>query len=61
MMTGREQGATSTVSRSHILQESKMKTQLLTTLVAAGVMAGSMATAFAAQPKKMKMTTENPK
>ena len=38
-----------------------MKTKLLTTLVAAGVMAGSMATAFAAQPKKMKMTTEIPK
>jgi len=38
-----------------------MKTQLLTTLVAAGVMAGSMTTAFAAQPPKMKMTTEIPK
>ena len=37
-----------------------MKTRLLTTLVAAGVMAGSMATAFAAQPPKMKMTTDIP-
>jgi len=37
-----------------------MKTKLLTTLVAAGVMAGSMATAFAAQPPKMKMTSDIP-
>ena len=37
-----------------------MKTKLLTTLVAAGVMAGSMATAFAAQPPKMKMTHDIP-
>ena len=37
-----------------------MKTKLLATLVAAGLMAGSMATAFAEQPPKMKMTTEIP-
>lgn len=37
-----------------------MKTKLLTTLVAAGVMAGSMATAFAAEPPKMKMTNDIP-
>jgi len=37
-----------------------MKTKLLTTLVAAGVMAGSMSTAIAAQPPKMKMTTDIP-
>ena len=37
-----------------------MKTKLLTTLVAASVMADSMATAIAAQPPKMKMTTDIP-
>ncbi len=41
MMTGREQGATSTASHSNIKQESTMKTKLLTTMVAAGVMAGN--------------------
>ena len=37
-----------------------MKTRLLNTLVAAGVMAGSMATALAAQPSKMETTTSIP-
>ena len=36
-----------------------MKTKLLTTLVAVGVIAGSMATAFAAQPPKRRDTMKN--